>query len=707
MKKIVRFCSFVVSICIVFSALPSAFAFGADTDSYWTASENTNEKASESQLDNNDIKFQELTSKHSTINDIINDALVESCDYLYSMDDSADFIYMELSSGGYAIFLSQTMELLEYSPTGNLNYPASDSKKYYCGPGRYLSKESDKFVDISSGEAYVVSDETAIAYSESLRKSLIGSDSINSTAYTLDSIINMQTIQSANSNTNMYAKSGTSTPKIDDEPYITNLSIGSGTYVENFMYFLSDPQHGINSTGTCGAVAAQLLLSYHNYYSDRRIIETKYLNGSSDPAYRYMNPKYCEDPMSMDSHVLGSRGFAEDGKDVANSYFAKVVNEIPASATTTTVKNGIKRLLNENNIDYSISSKTGGWFLGTLSVNTDGIVSEIDEGRPAIILMQSSLGGYDHYVIAYGYQDYTYTKTSSTYSGFITHFGWGSGHLNVWINSAWCYSYITLQINHEHNYDTYVGPIGTTGGIEYKCSTCGHRTDKVITVKSSTRYTERVINLKPYTFKEYYVSFEVGGSKIIQTFGTTDTLIEVYDANGKLVDSDDDDGIRNNAFIRVNLQANTQYRIRVYFFFEWLSGSTKLVITPTQWLIKSGSTSIETINDIWLVENRTSYALNTSLAVNNTKVFRFVAPSTGTYTFETTGDYDSYVYVVDPLSGNLLTSSDFNDDDGEGQNARLSKKLTAGKTYLVFYSAYNIHDQSSNGSIQFRISFKE
>ena len=50
------------------------------------------------------------------------------------------------------------------------------------------------------------------------------------------------------------------------------IRLTDGNYIPNYRYFLLEPEHGENETGTCGAVAAQLMLSYHNYYSDRRII---------------------------------------------------------------------------------------------------------------------------------------------------------------------------------------------------------------------------------------------------------------------------------------------------------------------------------------------------------------------------------------------------------------------------------------------------
>lgn len=48
-------------------------------------------------------------------------------------------------------------------------------------------------------------------------------------------------------------------------------------YIENANYFLANPQHRDNvksdyKYGTCTTIAHQILLGYHNYYSDRRLI---------------------------------------------------------------------------------------------------------------------------------------------------------------------------------------------------------------------------------------------------------------------------------------------------------------------------------------------------------------------------------------------------------------------------------------------------
>lgn len=54
-------------------------------------------------------------------------------------------------------------------------------------------------------------------------------------------------------------------------------------YIQNADFFIRNPNHAVNnpsvhpqipSIGACGVVAAQLMLNYHSYYTDRRIIPT-------------------------------------------------------------------------------------------------------------------------------------------------------------------------------------------------------------------------------------------------------------------------------------------------------------------------------------------------------------------------------------------------------------------------------------------------
>lgn len=110
--------------------------------------------------------------------------------------------------------------------------------------------------------------------------------------------------------------------------------------------------------------------------------------------------------------------------------------------------------------------------------------------------MQSNLGAYNHYVVAYGYEEYTYPGTNDTYDGFITNFGYGYDSTNIWINSSWICAYITMAVNHEHNY-TSDGQITGTLRTKYRCTICGHRTDAVIlnNTTSLKRYAENFTNM--------------------------------------------------------------------------------------------------------------------------------------------------------------------------------------------------------------------
>lgn len=369
-----------------------------------------------------DAKVDSKYNIEEVSNALLGDVSIAKCEYLYSLDDSADYIYVEFENGGYAIYLKQTMEMLEYSAKGTLKYAGFTSKKYYGGPNIYLVKDNDSFFDTVSNQEIKISRESAKIYSSAIRDKLLINynmrTELNSTEYDYSLVDYDNTGFEINK-----TESGLSVskPNLDTNSLII-IPEDDGTYIPNYRYFLHDPTHGWNSTGTCGAVAAQILLSYHNYYTDRRIINNRYLNG--DIINKNANPNLCVDPMIMTSHTLGTRGSREDGSDDPNSYFAYIVKKIPANATTSQMVNGIKGVFSERNgeidatINYSIDSK-----IGNKIVDTGKVKSEIDCGRPAILLMQKSLGGADHYVVAYGYCNYDYHNSSDSYSGFITHFG--------------------------------------------------------------------------------------------------------------------------------------------------------------------------------------------------------------------------------------------------------------------------------------------
>ena len=76
-------------------------------------------------------------------------------------------------------------------------------------------------------------------------------------------------------------------------------------YIKNANYFLANPKHhnndgSDNETGTCTTVATQMLLGYHNYYSDRRLIPETDENG-----VRFLSEDYSDLEQHPDIMLVG------------------------------------------------------------------------------------------------------------------------------------------------------------------------------------------------------------------------------------------------------------------------------------------------------------------------------------------------------------------------------------------------------------------
>lgn len=147
------------------------------------------------------------------------------------------------------------------------------------------------------------------------------------------------------------------------------------------------------------------------------------------------------------------------------------------------ISNVLKLRISENEFEINHDRKIIG------SIDSAAIKTEIDSGRPLIIGMEKSLGGEDHWVVGYGYQDYTYPaghkNEGETYSGYIVHFGWPD-KTSIWVNESWCNEYISLDIKHEH--DLCVDTEKNIGNDkrEIRCDECGYRTvDELYTLNQN------------------------------------------------------------------------------------------------------------------------------------------------------------------------------------------------------------------------------
>ncbi len=378
---------------------------------------------------------------------------------LYNYDGSADYVYVELAEGGYAVFAKGSNELLEYSPNGSVLEDYS-GQVIYGGPGNYYSNSNNVYTNILSNDTLVMEKQEVNKASQSTR--------------------NLFSVDSKSANNNKYSSEIFNENMIDDEialysvpPIDENNPISptaGATYVEHKEYFLADPTYGENNGESCITVATQLMVSYNNYYNDRRLLPDEYLNGTKTSKPNY-NPNYCTDPMYVSRRTLGSNQAFHDY--LYNKGLVKQMRTIEPK-----LKEYFKERNLVENLDYTIKTENA----DPNVVNRDNVLAELNADRPTVLSTVYYLNGtpsdnqFNHAVVAYGYQYLAPYSNGTTYLGYVAHFGWSSYYNQVWANSAWFRTYASLNILHTHNYYT-VGAIGSTGRTEYKCRECGHRTD--------------------------------------------------------------------------------------------------------------------------------------------------------------------------------------------------------------------------------------
>lgn len=228
--------------------------------------------------------------------------------------------------------------------------------------------------------------------------------------------------------------------------------------------------------------------------------------------------------------------------------------------------------------------------------------------------------------------------------------------------------------------------------------------NKSLSVSANNRYTESVVKLDKGGYCDYTVTFATAGYKLIQTFGTRATTVELYSASGSLLKSDDSSGYNSNSLIKYYCSAGTTYVIRVKYWGAATYGETKLAITPANGVLKSGVSDINTYESILEVSAQT-YSLASNAQKDYTKLLVYRPSSAGSYTFTIESDFDTYIYVIDPRSTELVASgTNYDDDSGANLNPLLTTTLDARISYLVIFSAYNPNTLTSTKNLTVKIN---
>ncbi len=604
----------------------------------------------------------------------IQNEAITSYEYLYNLDGSPDYLCITYPVGGYAIFVKDTLEMLESSPYGASPYSNLTGDKYYAGPTNYFLKNNNtkgvgQFLNILTGNITSISNSDAKNYAQQTRQLF------SNYSYDINQVLISNSNETTRSNTS-------SVPGIYDYDYIIPDS-ASGTWIPNRHYFEVNPTHGDNTGtvgnengGTCLVVASQILLAYHNYFNDRRIVENTMLNGYNDVSETFTqpekNPNLCTDPMEMTADTTGTRS----SKTSENSFYRMLVLRFMEPGqygmafvdAEPKIEDYLSTRLPSN--AYTVNSNFG------TTADHNAIIAEINAGRPVFIGMSESLSGAGHAVVGYGYQNYTYPTGEGTYLGYVVHAG--EIDMNcIWINSAWCNGYLSMQVSHEHNYTT-VGPIGYNyNRIESKCTICGHRTDSVTHITEDEGFVERTLSLPQngMRYKEFQLSFTTSGNRIVQSVRNKSGLrMYLYDTNYNLLAYSNEGGA-NGPFINYGFVANQSYILKLELGTH---------VTDDTFSITYAYSMINAMN----YEQLTSYDADDtmeSIDLESGRVFlvTFTANSTGYHTFEcwgAEGEGVPKIYLLDPYGGSTTVEGTY--DPLTGKTTCL-KKLYRTFVYTV------------------------
>ena len=220
-----------------------------------------------------------------------------------------------------------------------------------------------------------------------------------------------------------------------------------------------------------------------------------------------------------------------------------------------------------------------------------------------------------------------------------------------------------------------------------------------INTKESKRYYEDVAILRGTdNYKEYMITFEDSGVKLIQTFGQLRTRMFIYDENGMLITATSDDGYNGNTAYWLSAEAGKTYRVRIRCKYSSDRGTTRLTITPAKRVKDSSADSLTQYEDIYSVTNTTNFTFTSYAQKFVTAVITFTPPQEGVYTLELESIFNNYAYIIDPTISRPIRyeGENFHDIGNFGSSSMITSKLKAGIPYLIIYSHENLETDFIN-----------
>ncbi len=165
---------------------------------------------------------------------------------------------------------------------------------------------------------------------------------------------------------------------------------------------------------------------------------------------------------------------------------------------------------------------------------------------------------------------------------------------------------------------------------------------------------------------------------------TTDTQIYLYDDYGTLLDWDDNGGDGNNFYLQFSLPEDAFYKLKVvgssgaigHYTLNWVYG-----LYPDSFEPDDSATQYTALT----VRGNNQPQIHNIHNADEEDWYRFHGYPGLTYTFYSTGDFDTRIYLYNYDGSTLL---DWDDDDGEDVNFSLQFSPTMYRFYIIKVNGY-------------------
>ncbi|MBE6536391.1 MAG: M4 family metallopeptidase [Ruminococcaceae bacterium] len=162
-----------------------------------------------------------------------------------------------------------------------------------------------------------------------------------------------------------------------------------------------------------------------------------------------------------------------------------------------------------------------------------------------------------------------------------------------------------------------------------------------INIGDDEPYKELDIYLSQGQLAKINITFASQGTRVIQTFGTKDTLMYLKDENGNLLAITEDEGYEYNCFLSYDFEANTSYTLEVEFYLGYETGNLKMLIVSSFYYSSYEEISMggEALN-----------TLSGALIDNKSIMIRYKLPYTQTIEITIQAAFLVDIYIIDPTT---------------------------------------------------------